>query len=133
MVKRIVLDALHHRRDCNCLQRGAIQFYSHRVKRNIVLAGDPCSWRICSQPSLELVPSSSQLSAIRSHSVALEIEFPSRRRFSSGISSDRVTFELDDRARIVDVLTGVKGVSACVRSRRTAYAKCNNTQANRRE
>ena len=127
MVKRIVLDALHHRRGCNCLQRGTVQFYSHRVKRNIVLGGDPCSWRIRSQPSLELVPSSSQLGAIRSHGVALEIEFPARRWFGGGIGGYWITFKLDDRARIVDVLTDGESVGACVRSRRAAHAKCNNT------
>ena len=126
MVKRIVLDALHHRRGCNCLQRGTVQFYSHRVKRDIVLAGDPCSWRICSQPSLELVPSSSQLGAIRSHGVAFEVEFPARRWFGGGIGGYWITFELDDRTGIIDVLTDVKGISACVRSRPAAYAKCDN-------
>src|SRR5438094_543037 len=64
MVKRVVLNALHHRRGCNCLKRGAAQFYGHGVKRNIVLAGYLGCRRICSQPSFELIASSSQLGAI---------------------------------------------------------------------
>src|SRR6266480_7604609 len=120
MVKRVILGPFHHRRGCNCLQRSTVQFYSHCVKRNIVLAGDPCSWRIRSQPSLELVPSSSQLGAIGSHGVALEIEFPARRWFGGGIGGYWITFKLDNRARVVDVLSADKGVGVRIRSRRTA-------------
>src|SRR4029077_235648 len=133
MVKSIVLSALYHRRGCNCRQRGTVQFYSHRIKRNVVLAGNPCSWRICSQPSLEVVPSSVQLGSIRSHGIAIEIDFSAVWRLGTRIGTYRSTFELDNRTGIVDVLAAGKGVSVGIRSRRTAYAKCDNTQANRGE
>ena len=133
VIKGVVLDALHHRRGCDRLQWRPVKLHGDRVERDIVLAGYSCSGRIGSQPASEIVASSRQLGAVRSRGVTIEINFLSSGWFASGMNTQGITFKLDDRARCIHVLARVEGVSACIRSRRAAHAKCNNAQANRRE
>ena len=59
VVQGIVTNPLHHRSSCDCLQRRSVELHSNRVDRDIVLACNFCPGRICSEPSSELVASSS--------------------------------------------------------------------------
>jgi hypothetical protein len=82
----------------------------------------------------EVVPHIIQLGAIRSHDIAVEIDFFAVWRLSRRISTYWRPFELDNRTRIVDHLLALgEGVGVYVPSRRAAYAKCNQAQGNRRE
>ena len=111
-----------------------MQFHRHCVKRDIVLARNPCSGRIRSQPPFEFVSFSIQLSAIRSHAIALEIDFSAVCRLRAGICTYWITSELHNGTRLIHVGAAVEGVSVCIRSRRAAaYTKCDNAQADSRE
>ena len=59
MIEGIVLDLLHHRGGCDRLQRRSVELHSNRVDRDIVLACNFCPGRIGSEPSSELVASTS--------------------------------------------------------------------------
>src|SRR5436305_5596346 len=135
MIKGVVLGPLYHRRGCNCLQWRPVKLDGDCVQRDIVLTGYSRSWRIRSQPSSELVASGGELRPIRSHGVIFEIDFLTRRWLRSRMSTQRITPELDNRAQSVHVRTPIEGIGASVRPSRcrTADAKCDDTQCNRRE
>src|SRR6266581_9407725 len=54
-------------------------------------------------------------------------------RFRAGIRTYWITLELHDGGRVIHVGATGGGVSVWIRSRRAAYAKCNNAQADSRE
>src|SRR5262245_36298720 len=134
VVKRVVLCALDHRGGCDCRQRRAVELHCHRVKRDIILARNLCPGCVFSQPPFQFVPSSVQLGAIRSHGIAVEINFSAVCRLGTGTRTQGITFELHNGTRVIHIRAAVEGVSICIWSRRSAaYAKCNNAQANSRE
>ncbi len=47
-------------------------------------------------------------------------------RFRAGIRTYWITYELHDGAHVIHVGAAGEGVSVWIRSRRAAYAKCNN-------
>ena len=59
MIKDVRLDSFDHGRVCNRLKSCPVELHSDSVERDIVLACNFCSGRICSQPFAEIVPSSS--------------------------------------------------------------------------
>jgi len=89
------------------------------------------------QPLFELVPLSVQLRTIRFHGIALEIDLPAVCRLRAWIRTYWITSQLDDGTRPIDVGTTVAAVgisiSVSIPSRRAAYSKCDNAQANGRE
>src|SRR5947208_8950613 len=133
MIEGVVLSPGHHWCGCDRTQWCSIELHSHRVKRDVVLARNPCSGSVCSQPAFKIVPNSIQLGAVRSHGVAFEINFSTVCGLRSRVGAYRITFELNNGARVVDVLKAGERVGVSIRSRRAAHAKRNNTQADRRE
>src|SRR5439155_26196944 len=93
-----------------------------------------CHGCIRSQPSSELVASSRELGAVRSHGIIFEIDFLTGRWLRSGMSTHGIALELDNRARSVHVRALVESVSVRIRSTRsrTTDAKCYDTQCNGR-
>src|ERR1051325_10157529 len=130
IVKRVVLGAQHHGCGFDCREWRPVELNCHRVKRHVVLACDLCSGRVCVQPLFELIALSVQLGAVRSHSVALEIDFPAVSRLGGSIGTYWIALELHDGARFIDIGTAVGSISVSISSRRAAYSECDNAQAN---
>jgi len=85
------------------------------------------------QPLFELVPLSVQLGTIRSHSIALEIDFSAVGRLRVVTGTYWIALELHDRTRPIDIGTAVAAITVSIPSRRAAYSKGDNAQANSRE
>ena len=82
---------------------------------------------------LEFTAPRIQLGTIRSYRVAVEMDFSAMWRFRAGIRAYWITSELHNGTRVIHVGSSDPGISVHIRSRRAAYTKCNNAQANRRE
>src|SRR5437016_3368889 len=58
MIQAVVLSPVHHRCGCDRAQWCSIELHSHSVKRDVVLARNPCSGSVCSQLAFKIVPNS---------------------------------------------------------------------------
>src|SRR5882724_3566622 len=102
MVECVVLDTLHHWRAFDCSQRGSVKLDSDRVERNIVLTRYFCAGRVGAEPLFELVPSYSELSAVRFHRSALEVNFLALSWLGRGLFAQWFALELNDHAAFVE-------------------------------
>src|SRR5262249_8551167 len=99
------------------------------------LTGDHGVGRIGAHPPSELVASGRELGAVRPYGVAVEVNLSAWRRPGRGVSAQRITLELNDHTRRVDVGGLAEGIRVGARSscRGFAGAERSHAQANRRE
>src|SRR6266480_5887166 len=71
MIQGVVLGPLYHWCGCNRLQRRPVKLNRDCVERDIILTGYSCPGRVGSEPPFELVASSRELGAVRSHGVII--------------------------------------------------------------